>query len=125
MPTASAEVTVRADEHRTSSPRRARRYPIHTPTLYRAAGSQEWHEGETENISRSGVLFRAANPMPLDTPIEIRLLVEFGDEQHSEIICCGRVARTESVPDDISRPAIAVTIDGYLIAPRNRDTRRI
>ena len=93
--------------------------------LYRAAGSQQWHEGETENISRSGVLFRADNPIPLHMPIEIRLLVEFGDEQHSEIICCGRVVRTESVPHNTSRPGIAVTIEDYFIAPRYRDTRSI
>ena len=42
--------------------------------LYREAGNPNWLEGQTENISRSGVLFRAKNPIHPDT--QIQLLIE-------------------------------------------------
>ena len=43
-------------------------------------GEAGWHDGTTENISRSGVLFRGAGILRVDTPIEMRLVLPVGGE---------------------------------------------
>src|SRR5215813_4306965 len=40
-------------------PARAQRFQLHLPLKYRRLGEKIWHEGTTENISRSGMLFKA------------------------------------------------------------------
>lgn len=41
---------------------RARRLRLHTPLRYRARGQTLWKEGVIDNLSQSGVLFRAKSP---------------------------------------------------------------
>ena len=43
---------------------RAPRYPFEMTIRYRAAGSDEWFQGETLNVSDSGVLFRTPTYAP-------------------------------------------------------------
>lgn len=54
-----------------------------------------WHEGVTENISRTGVLIRAAQVAPLGAEVDIILTVPSGilSELDGEIICAGGVVR--------------------------------
>lgn len=54
-----------------------------------------WHEGQTENISRTGVLIRAAQAAPLGGEVDIILTVPIGilSELAGEIICAGAVVR--------------------------------
>src|SRR5580700_886196 len=40
------------------SPFRAQRFNLHLPLKYRPLGEPDWRDGTTENISRSGMLFR-------------------------------------------------------------------
>src|SRR5581483_1087399 len=40
------------------APFRAQRFNLHLPLRYRKLGEQSWRKGTTENISRSGLLFR-------------------------------------------------------------------
>ncbi len=42
---------------------RAQRFVLELGLQYRASGQTEWHEGRTENISHTGVLFRAERPL--------------------------------------------------------------
>ena len=52
---------------------RAERYAIPIAILYRSPGEPDWQPGMTENISRSGVLFRADRQLEPNTPLEIML----------------------------------------------------
>jgi len=101
-------------------PGRARRFPVRISLCYRPPGDPQWYEGQTENMSHSGVLFRADHLMPLQTPIEmlLELPIELGAGQHTKVICRGRVIRTEPAADAYasSQPALAATIVGYRIA---------
>ena len=50
---------------------RAERYAIPIAILYRSPGELDWQPGLTENISRSGVLFRAHRRLEPNTPLEM------------------------------------------------------
>jgi len=50
---------------------RAERYAIPIAILYRSPGELDWQPGLTENISRSGLLFRADQGLEPNTPLEI------------------------------------------------------
>ena len=54
---------------------RAARTPLSAPVKLRAADSDEWIEGVTCNISRSGILIETNSKLPLDTPIEITFML--------------------------------------------------
>jgi hypothetical protein len=93
---------------------RARRYPLHTVLFYRSRADRRWREGRTENVSRSGVLFRTDRPMALHTPIEmlLPLPVELPGRDTATVICRGRVVRLESARDETAA-VVAATIVGY------------
>jgi PilZ domain len=97
---------------------RAPRYPIQISMLYRSPGNKQWRQGRTENISRSGVLFRADQQMSLEAPIEMLLAlpVEATGGRNASVICRGRVVRTEGVPDAETERAVAATITNYRLA---------
>ena len=108
-------------------PPRARRYPIRLTMRFRSSGHGQWRDARTENISRSGVLFRTADLMPRATHIEMlmALPVEVGGE-NATVICRGRIVRTEPPRDDDPRPAVAATIAGYrFVHVQGSDPRRI
>jgi hypothetical protein len=95
---------------------------------FRSSGDPHWHEGRTENISRSGVLFRSTQLMPSRTPIEMLLALpaEVGGGESATVICRGRVVRSEPPNDDDTEPAMAATIAGYrLTHSQGSDPRRI
>jgi PilZ domain-containing protein len=107
---------------------RAARFAIQIPMRYRFAGEPHWYDGETENISRSGVLFRTSQPIPRFTPIEMMLALpkEVGGGDDAAVICRGRVVRTEPASADDARPAVAATIAGFRLAHvQGNDPRRI
>src|SRR5438270_13870984 len=54
---------------------RAARTNLSAPVRLRAAGQQEWVEGVTCNISRSGILIQTNSKLPADTPIEITFML--------------------------------------------------
>jgi hypothetical protein len=94
---------------------RAQRYAVQMPLRCRPVGHAQWLTGSTENISRTGVLFRSEQRMDVDTKLEIIL-----DMRHltmvegSEIACSGRVVRIVA-GDAALQPssAIAATIEQY------------
>jgi hypothetical protein len=54
---------------------RAARTNLSAPVRLRAAGQQEWIEGVTCNISRSGILIQTNSKLPADTTIEITFML--------------------------------------------------
>ena len=83
---------------------RAPRFPLKLPVRYRLAGDPRWCQGRTENISYSGVLFRAEELINVNTPIELRvaLSADTRERPHPEVFCHARIVR--AVPPTPCRP---------------------
>jgi hypothetical protein len=98
-----------------SAPMRAQRFNLHLPLRYRTLGEQGWREGTTENISRSGVLFRAQEALQPNAQLEINLVLppEIAGLTATEVICRGEVVRTVESPDNSLSPALAAKILQY------------
>jgi hypothetical protein len=78
---------------------RARRFVIRAVLHYRVRGERRWREGRTENMSNSGVWFRAEEAVPAGTTIEMSIIlpVENSGDGGAKIVCHGVVVRaTES-----------------------------
>ena len=75
---------------------RAKRFDLHLPMKYRFVGENGWHTGTTENISRSGMLFRAEETVAPNAQLEIHLVLpaEIAGLSTAEVICRGEVVRT-------------------------------
>ena len=99
------------------TPIRAPRFNLRLPIRYRTVGEAGWHDGITENISRSGVLFRVADVLRVDTPIEMRLVLPVAGEtqQLPEILCKGHIVRTVFDFQKDHQPALAAAITRYRI----------
>lgn len=65
------------------------------------------------------MLFRAANSLDPNTPVELRLALPIGSSRDafSEVICSGRIVRTVAPSPSDSRPGIAVEIAHYDLVP--------
>jgi hypothetical protein len=88
------------------------------PVLFRLPGEEEWREGITENVSRSGVLLRAAQALPERAAVEIRMALpaQIPGTQGASIICHAQVVRTVE-PNTDPRPGYAATIREYNLVP--------
>ena len=104
---------------------RAQRYVIPMSMLYRVAGDPTWHEGRTENVSRSGVLFLAEHLMKPDTSIEMVLMlpIEIAGDTAGTATCRGRIIRAVAPVSLDARPALAAAI--LDCDPVPQDPRRI
>jgi len=99
---------------REASPARAQRFQLRLPLRYRRLGEQQWHEGKTENISRSGLLFQADEALQPNSQLEISLVLpaEIAGLSATEVVCRGEVVRTVETGDKLS-PALAARILQY------------
>ncbi len=68
---------------------------------YRCRGEQDWHAGTSENLSCTGILFRAQQPLASDTPVAIRLALpsQLTGGAPLEIVCDGYIVRGEADSD--------------------------
>jgi PilZ domain len=94
----------RAGARRTCSPKkpswspRARRVKLNEQEIkYRVVGTAPWLRGSVENVSQTGVLFRAAELLPENTEVELILEMPRGiiSEEHGQVIARGMVVRAE------------------------------
>jgi hypothetical protein len=78
---------------------RERRHAHVVPVLYRVNGVGEWLPGTSENLSRSGMLFRADFPVEPGVPVEVELEMprELTGEAETKVICKAKVARVTHV----------------------------
>ena len=100
---------------RENPPSRAQRFQLHLPLRYRRLGEQGWHEGTTENISRSGMLFKADEALQPSAQLEINLVLpaEIAGLSATEVVCRGEVVRTVDRNGGTVSPALGARILQY------------
>lgn len=96
-------------------PFRAQRFKLNLPLRYRQLGERNWRMGTTENISRSGMLFRAEEQIAPRIQIEINLVLpaEIAGLSSTEVLCRGEVVRTIDAETPAMTPALAAKILQY------------
>ncbi len=101
--------------NKVSSPFRATRFDLHLPLKYRLVGESGWREGTTENISRSGMLFQAEEPIAPNAQLEINLVLpaEIAGLAAAEVVCRGEVVRTVKSESSTVTPTLAAKILQY------------
>ncbi len=94
---------------------RAQRFQLHLPLRYRRLGESNWHDGKTENISRSGMLFQADEALQPHSQLEINLVLpaEIAGLSATEVVCRGEVVRTVEPAGTMLSPALAARILQY------------
>ena len=94
---------------------RAQRFQIHLPLKYRRIDEEKWHDGETRNISRSGLLFKAEDFLQPNVQLEINLVLpaEIAGLSATEVVCRGEIVRTVQSAGDEMTPALAAKILQY------------
>jgi hypothetical protein len=97
------------------SKERARRFSIQTRLRYRVKRERTWREGKTENISRSGLLFRGEVFVKPATQIEMSMVLPSGilGDGAVEVIFRGTVVRTVPPASADSMLGLATTISHY------------
>jgi hypothetical protein len=78
-------------------------------------GESGWREGKTENISRSGMLFQAEEPIAPSAQLEINLVLpaEIAGLAAAEVVCRGEVVRTVNQESGTVSPTLAAKILQY------------
>jgi PAS domain S-box-containing protein len=96
-------------------PMRAQRFHMQLPLRYRRLGEQKWHDGTTENISRSGLLFQADEMLQPSVQLEINLVLpaEIAGLSSTEVVCRGEIVRTVEPHGSTLSPALAARILQY------------
>ncbi len=94
---------------------RAQRFKLNLPVRYRLLGEDRWRQGTTENISRSGLLFRVDQLLEPTSQVEISLVLppEIAGLSAAEVVCRGEVVRTMEAPHPTGNPALAAKILQY------------
>jgi hypothetical protein len=102
-------------EQKKIPPFRARRFNLHLPLRYRPLGEKGWRPGTTENISRSGLLFRAEELLQPNAQLEISLVLpaEIAGLAATEVVCRGEIVRSMGAHGTEVSPALAARILQY------------
>jgi PAS domain S-box-containing protein len=117
-----AEQAQTATQDNLPSSIRAQRFNLHVPLKYRLVGQVDWREGNTENISRSGMLFRAQELVPLRSQLEINLVLpwQIAGLAATEVVCRGEVVRALERDQFTTSHALAAKILRYQFQPRSQ-----
>ena len=93
---------------------RAPRYPLEFPLQYRPGEETPWRKGRGTNISRSGLLFQAEQPLHPSVPVEVSFVmpIQIHGEIPATVICQGHVVR-QAGAKSAEGVVIAVTIETY------------
>jgi len=79
-----------AEGNSTDTPQRAQRFPVHGAVQYRVPDASAWQRGALINVSQSGVLFSASEPLPSGAALELTL--ELASPVHATAV----IARTQT-----------------------------
>ena len=103
---------------------RAQRFAVELPVKYRESGAANWRRGATLNMSTSGVLFRAEEPLPPRTRIEMELTLPAAlpDSPRAEIKVRGTVVRRSLQAEGNAAPVLGASIQSYRLG-RPRQAR--
>jgi hypothetical protein len=105
----------------TPNPRRAHRYEIRTDIRFRPIAVKNWHIGETENISDTGMLVRALEAVPINTPIQLELYTPapLSGVAQMPVICNGRVVRSFHQLGDRGLVRLAIEVQSTEVQPHS------
>ena len=100
--------------------KRAPRHPTHNFLRYRPVNGLVWQEGKLENISASGVLFRAEDPDGLaerGTALELSFTVprEMGGDGETLVLSRAYMVRAILPEEPNAPPALAAKIAGSMV----------
>ena len=114
MPVQTARASTRQRSEQ-SALSRAPRFQLHLPLKYRLLDEEKWHDGETRNISRSGLLFQAEDLLQPNVQLEINLVLpaEIAGLSPTEVVCRGQIVRTVKSAGEEMQPALAAKILQY------------
>ena len=87
---------------------------------YRPIGQQEWKQGAVENISRSGVLFKAQEEVAVRTAVDLAIVLESTrDHAAPEVVCWAEIVRSQGRQ---GQPVLAAKIVDYdIVRPGGRE----
>ena len=90
------------------------------PMRYRSLSERTWHEGQIENISSSGVLFRTPAPLAVATAVELMFVLPSSAPQPpASVRCTAEVVRTAPPESPDTGTAVAVAIRHYRLIKGN------
>ncbi len=94
---------------------RERRLRHHVTVQFRVVGSKMWHEGQTENISKSGVLFNADESFQEGTGLELvfEMPKELTGDEPAPVMCRCTVARVTTSQKEPAVYHIACSVSDY------------
>ena len=94
---------------------RADRCKVRLEIRYRIERNRDWQVGFTENLSRSGVLFRTGRLLDQNVPLDLIILLPGGvpGELSSRFRCHTEIIRREPSMQAGEASAIADAFDGY------------
>ena len=105
---------------KSGSPERQPRFEVAVPINFRRKGEFSWNLGKTNNMSRSGVLFRAVQLVRPETKLEFEFVApkEFGEEAGELVSCSAQVVRTLPPPPNDRRASMAAKFSKISILRR-------
>ena len=94
---------------------RAPRFTLRLEVRYRSPGDAAWRVGLTENLSRSGVLFRSDEEFDQVGPLDLVIVLPGAvpGEPPSRFRCHAEIVRRQPATHSGGAPAIAAAVDGY------------
>ncbi|MGH9433567.1 MAG: PilZ domain-containing protein [Terriglobia bacterium] len=100
---------------------RAGRYPVRTAIRFRVRGEDEWREGVTEDISRTGVFLRSSFLPDIGAKVEMVLSLPAGvwGKSPGEVLGQGQVVRLTRSLSLGQQAGMATTIDRYRMARKD------
>jgi PilZ domain len=107
------------DKLRPESPQRQPRFSVELQLNYRKVGDFAWSQGKTENLSRSGVLFRTAKPLEVNSPVEVRFVAPAELENGGGLVACrGHIVRLANINPQEHRLSMAANFKHYQVLHR-------
>jgi len=98
---------------------RSPRFALNLPVRYRVAGTEPWLQGETANISGSGVLFRAEQTLTIATPIEISIALPpvAPASTSAEVRCQAHIVRIAASLSEEAQAFMAAAFSDFEFSP--------
>jgi hypothetical protein len=102
---------------------RPRRLRHQVPLQIRLAGKEEWMEGDSENVTRAGLLLSCATPLEMGASVEVMMVMpqEITGDKSAQVLCEATVLRVEVPPAGRSGKQslfrIACAIKDYKFVP--------